>query len=40
MARLVAEFISSSDVRTDSVLSVEKAKEGVFDMAREEAMIA
>ena len=38
--RMVAEHVSSCDIRTDEILSVEKAKEGVFDMAKEEAAIA
>lgn len=38
--RMIGEHIVSSEVRNDPVLSVEKEKEGQFDMVREEAFIA
>jgi hypothetical protein len=38
--RMVGEFISASNTRTDEILALEKEKEGVFDMARDEAAIA
>jgi hypothetical protein len=38
--KMVGEYIAQSATRVDPVLSVEKEKEGRFDMAAEEAAIA
>lgn len=38
--RIVGEAVASSNIRTDAILSIEKEKEGKFDMAAEEAAIA
>jgi hypothetical protein len=38
--QLIGEQITTSTVRTDPILSLQKEKEGKFDMAAEEAAIA
>lgn len=38
--RMIGEQLTSSQVRTDPILAIEKEKEGKFDMATEEANIA